>query len=120
MRIRGKRAEKASSGRGVARAALEGASRKELLLEAQRSLTQQGFPGRIGVWLEADGNANPQNKNTAELHGMMWERGILEPPQERAHRSAEPPLPEELLVRGITVDQDMQASPPNPTHRPLA
>src|SRR5260370_954367 len=70
--------------------------------------------GRVGVWLEADGNANPQNKNIAGFHGMVWERGILEPPQEWAHLSVEPPLPEELLLRGNTVEQDLEASPPNP------
>src|SRR6266481_2354238 len=114
MRIRAKAAEKEWTGRGVARAALDGASRKELLLEALRALTQQGSPGRIGVWLEADGNANPQNKNIAGFHGTVWERGNLEPPQEWAHLSVEPPLPEELLLRGNTVEQDLEASPPNP------
>src|SRR5216684_3549850 len=114
MRIRAKAAEKEWTGRGVARAALDGASRKELLLEALGALTQQGSPGRIGVWLEADGNANPQNKNIAGFHGMVWERGNLEPPQEWAHLSVEPPLPEELLLRGNTVEQDLEASPPNP------
>src|SRR6266478_9765830 len=114
MRIRAKAAEKEWTGRGVARAALDGASRKELLLEALRALTQQGSPGRIGVWLEADGNANPQNKNIAGFHGMVWERGNLETPQEWAHLSVEPPLPEELLLRGKTVEQDLDAFPANP------
>src|SRR5712692_2860745 len=113
MRIKGKTAEKESTGRGVARAALDGASRKELLREALRVLTQQGSPGRIGVWLEADANANPPNENIAGFHGMVWDRENLEPPQEWAHLSVEPPLPEELLLRGNTVEQDLEAFPLN-------
>src|SRR5229473_2542923 len=114
MRIRAKAAEKEWTGRGVARAALDGASRKELLREALRVLKQQGSPGRIGVWLEADGNANPPNENIAGFHGIVWDRVNLETPQEWAHLSVEPPLPEELLLRGNTVEQDLEASPPNP------
>ncbi len=114
MKIWGKKAEKESPGRGVTRAALHGASRKELLQEALRALAQQGPAGRIGVWLEADSNASPQSENTARFHGMVWDRGNHATPQEWAHLSVEPPLPEELFLRGKSVEQDLQAFPPNP------
>src|SRR5712692_7713306 len=113
MKIWRKKAEKESSRRGVARAALNGASRKELLQEALKVLAQQAPTCRIGVWLAVDSNAGPQNDASAGFHGMVWDRGYSETPQEWASLSVEPPLPEELLLRGKTVEQDLGAFPPN-------
>jgi signal transduction histidine kinase/CheY-like chemotaxis protein len=118
MRIWGKTAGKVLSGRGVARAALNGASRRELLQEALKALSQQGSTGRIGVWLEADSMASPQ-ENPVGFHGMVWDRGNLETPQEWALLSLEPPLPAEPLLRGKTVEQDLEAFPSNPIIGPL-
>ena len=114
MRIWMKTAEEDSIGPGVARAALRGASRKELVEEALKTLSQQGPRGRIGVWLEPDSNASQQHENNAWFCGRVWDRGNLDPPQEWEHLSVEPPLPEELLLRGKTVEQDLQAVPANP------
>jgi signal transduction histidine kinase/CheY-like chemotaxis protein len=114
MRIWMKKPETESSGRGVARAALNGASRKELLREALKALARRGPSGRFGVWLEADSNASAQNAFATGFHGMVWDRGNSETPQEWATLSVEPPLPEELLLRGKTVDQDLEAFPANP------
>src|ERR1700674_42644 len=119
MRIWGKTAEKVRSGRGVVRAALDGASRRELLREALKVLSQQGSTGRFGVWLEADSNASPQHENAAGFHGIVWDRGNLETPQEWALLSLEPPLPDELLLQGKTVEQDLEAFPSNPIIGPL-
>src|ERR1700694_6030585 len=106
MRIWGITAEKVRSGRGVVLAALDGASRRELLREALKALSQQGSTGRFGVWLEADSNASPQHENAAGFHGMVWDRGNLETPQEWALLSLEPPLPDALLLQGKTVEHD--------------
>jgi signal transduction histidine kinase/FixJ family two-component response regulator len=114
MKIWGKTAEKESSGRGVARAALKGASRKELLQEALQELSPLGPTGRIGVWLESDADASPRDQTAAGFHGMVWDSGTDETPKEWAHLSIEPPLPVELLLRGKTVEQDLRAFPPNP------
>src|SRR5216683_3614709 len=114
MRIWRKTAQKESSGRGLARAALDGASRQELLQEAMRALAQEGLSGRLGVWLATDSNATPHDEIAAGFHGLVWDRGRSDTPQEWAHLSVEPPLPEELLLRGKTVEQDLQASPGNP------
>src|ERR1700694_798193 len=119
MRIWGKTAEKEPNGRGVVRAALEGASRRELLQEALKALSQQGSTGRIGVWLETDSNASPQHENTAGVHRMGWGAGNLATPQEWTLLSLEPPLPDELLLRGKTVEQDLEAFPSNPIIGPL-
>ena len=114
MKIWKKKAENESRGQGVARAALDGASHKALLQEALKVLEQWGSSGRIGVWLEAAESAGSQNENIAGFHGMVWDRGNHQTPQEWAHLSVEPPLPEELLFRGKTIEQDMEAFPPNP------
>ena len=114
MSIWGKRTERESSGRGVARAALDGASREELVREAQKSLAKEGRTGRIGVWLEPDPDASPQKEAPAGFRGVVLDRGSDETPQEWATLSVEPPLPEELLLRGKTVEQDLDAFPANP------
>src|SRR5260370_37743085 len=114
MSIWGKRTEKESCGRGVARAALDGASHEELVREAQKSLAKEGKTGRIGVWLEPDPDSSPQKEAPAAFRGMVLDRGSEETPQEWATLSVEPPFPEELLVRGKTVEQDLDAIPANP------
>jgi signal transduction histidine kinase/CheY-like chemotaxis protein len=114
MSIWGKKTEKETSERGLARAALDGASREELVREAHKSLAREGRTGRIGVWLEADPNSIAQKEVPAGFRGVVLDRGSNETPQEWATLSVEPPLPEELLLRGKTVEQDLEASPANP------
>jgi signal transduction histidine kinase/FixJ family two-component response regulator len=114
MRIWGKSAEKESTGRGVARAALNGASRKELLQAALQSLSHLGPAARIGVWIEVDTDASPLDETAGGFHGMVRDSGIGETSKEWARLSIEPPLPVELLLRGKTVEQDLQTLPPNP------
>src|SRR6267143_1332278 len=114
MKLWRKNTENDSSGRGLARAALDGASRKELLREALKRLAQQGRSCRVGVWLEKDSNGGPQNEFAAGFRGMVWDRGSTETPQEWTQLSVEPPLLEQLLLRRKTAEQDLEASPPNP------
>src|SRR6266478_875767 len=114
MRIWRKTAQKESSGRGLARAALDGASRQELLQEAMKALARNGPTDRLGVWLATDSNATPHDEIAAGFRGLVWDRGSRDTPQEWAHLSVEPPLPEELLLRGKTVEQDLDAFPANP------
>ena len=114
MRIWRKKADTAPGRRGVARAALDGAPREELLQEALKILVQQGHASRIGVWLEAEKEVEAQNENIAAFHGSVWDHGNRETPQEWAHLSVEPPLPHQVLLRGKTVEQDLSASFPNP------
>src|SRR5260370_12422493 len=114
MRIWRKTAQKESSERGPARAALDGAPREELLREAMKALARHAPTGRIGVWLETDSKATQHEGVAAGFHGMVWERGSSDTPREWAHLSVEPPLPEELLLRGKAVEQDLESSPGNP------
>ncbi len=114
MRVRKKKTETDSSGRGVARTALEGASREELLQEALRALAREGKADRIGVWLKAQAEMGPQGEVPAGFHGLVWDRENAETPKEWTNLSVEPPLPEELLFRGKTVEQDLEDTPDQP------
>ncbi len=86
MSIWRKSAQKESRELGVARAALDGAPRDELIREALQALTRHGSKDRA-------------NSDT---------------PQEWAHLSVDPPLPDESLLHGKTVEQDLESSPGNP------
>src|SRR6266704_2257373 len=114
MRVRKKKSETDSSERGVARAALEGAPRDELLQEALRALAREGNADRIGVWLKAQPGMGPQGEVPAGFHGLVWDRENAETPKEWTNLSVEPPLPEELLFRGKTVEQDLEDTPDQP------
>jgi signal transduction histidine kinase/CheY-like chemotaxis protein len=85
-----------------------------LVQEAQKSLAKEGRTGRIGVWLEADPNSTPQKEASTGFRGKVLDLGSDETPQEWATLSVEPPLPEELLLRGKTVEQDLESFPANP------
>ncbi len=114
MSIWRKTAHKESSERGLARAALDGAPRDELIREAFKALRRHALKDRLGVWLETDSNATLHGEIVAGFHGLVWDRGNRDTPQEWAHLSVEPPLPEESLLRGKTVEQDLESSPGNP------
>ncbi len=114
MRVRKKKTETDSSERGVARAALEGAPREELLQEALRALAREGNADRIGVWLKAQPGMGPQREVPAGFHGLVWDRENAETPKEWTNLSVEPPLPEELLFRGKSVEQDLEDTPDQP------
>src|SRR6266436_2538453 len=114
MSIWRKSAQKESRELGVARAALDGAPRDELIREALQALTRHGSKDRLGVWQETDSNATPHGKIAAGFHGIVLDRGNSDTPQEWAHLSVDPPLPDESLLHGKTVEQDLESSPGNP------
>ncbi len=114
MRVWGKKAEEETHGCSVARAALAGASRWELLREALKSLTQDQHADRVGVWLEPDGSAESAKELSGAFHGLVWDRIHSDTPREWRNLSVEPPLPEELWLTGRTVEQEFAASSAKP------
>ena len=114
MRVWGKKTEPEASGASVARAALGGASRKELVQEALSALTQAPQADRVGIWLEPDANTSSENEFSGAFHGLVWDRAVREecPPQWRI-LSVEAPLPEQLLVGTQPFEQDLEASARN-------
>src|SRR5215472_14698047 len=109
MRLWGKKTEKAG-GCNVARAALVGASREELLREALSSLMQEERPDRVGIWLEPDASAEPDKVLSGAFHGLAWDRTLSDAPPEWRYLSIEPPLPDELWSAGRTVEQEFAPS----------
>lgn len=111
MRIWSMRAERDAGRLGVARLAVGGASREELLKEALKALRREGNADRIGVWIEAEPSLNLQHEGPGRFQGLVWDRENGEMPQEWANLSVEPPLPEESLFAGKCVEQDLEAVP---------
>jgi signal transduction histidine kinase/ActR/RegA family two-component response regulator len=118
MRVWGTKTAKSSEQLlGVARAAVAGASRDELLKEAVKALGSEGNADRIGVWMEAESSL--QLEGPGRFQGLVWDRENGEMPFEWAHLSIEPPLPEESLFAGECVEQDLDAIPDRPIIGPL-
>ena len=93
---------------GVARAANEGFSRRELLEKALHALSSDGRADRIGAWLE------PAELEGSELHGapsfsgVVWDRERGQMPVEWRRLSFEAPLPQEVLSSGRSVEQELE------------
>jgi signal transduction histidine kinase/CheY-like chemotaxis protein len=118
MRVWRTKTEKASEQLlGVARAAVAGASRDELLKEAVKELGSEGNADRIGVWVEAESSL--QFEGPGRFQGLVWDRENGEMPFEWSHLSIEPPLPEEALFAGKCVEQDLEDLPDRPIIGPL-
>lgn len=107
------------SWRGIARAALEGASRDELLREAIQALKEEDLGDRIGIWLECDTSETPTAPGVEEFRGIVWESNGDQPAEEWRRLSLEPPLPRELLASGNSVEQEYDAKAVGPVFGPL-
>jgi signal transduction histidine kinase/CheY-like chemotaxis protein len=118
-----KKLEEERSWRGAARAGLAGAPREELMREAIHSLARDKRADRIGVWLEQDSLPGADGHAAACLRGMIWEAEGEDTPEEWAKLSLEPPLPQDLLASGMSVEQEFDGfqdrSPNQPMIGPL-
>ena len=113
-----KKAETQVARSGVARAALAGVSRTDLIQEALGVLEQEESSERIGVWLEYDPSCAHANNGSA-FHGLVWDRASSDIPFEWGMLSLEPPLPEALLFGRETVEQNLEDVPANLLIGPL-
>jgi signal transduction histidine kinase/CheY-like chemotaxis protein len=100
--------------RGIARAALEGASQDELLREAIHALRAINRADRIGVWLEHDTSETAGTAGVEEFRGMVWDSGGDDTPDEWRRLSLELPLPKDLLVSGKAVEQELSSAANRP------
>ena len=99
---------------GVARAALEGRGRQELLKEAIGTLLATGRLDRAGVWVNAtDGDVADSNHRTS-FRGIVAEKDGRTTPAEWSRLFPHAPLPPELLGNMQTVQQDIDESPDSP------
>jgi len=109
MRIWGKQTKEEAGTASVARAALAGASRVQLLQEALRTLTQAPHPDRAGIWLEPGANVASVNEFSGAFRGLVWDHACGDNcPPEWKFLSLEPPLPEQqLLIGGKPFEQKL-------------
>jgi signal transduction histidine kinase/CheY-like chemotaxis protein len=114
-----KKQEDLRSWRGAARAGLAGAPREELMREAIHALARAGRADRIGVWLEQNSPTGADGHAAACLRGMIWEAEGEDTPDEWEKLSLEPPLPQELLASGKSVDQEIDGSQDHPPNHPM-
>ena len=115
----GKKKEGERSWRGTARAELGGSRREELIREAIHTLARESRADRVGVWLEQDLPFGSDPLAPASLRGLVWEAHADETPEEWEKLSLEPPLPQELLASGRSVDLEMDDSNGRPMIGPL-
>lgn len=99
---------------GVARAAVEGRARHELLKEAIRTLLASGQADRVGIWVEIADHGVADSGQHSTFCGIVAERDGEAAPAEWSRLSPQPLLPEELLVSLRTVEQDVDDSPDKP------
>ena len=109
MRVWGKTQEPSKQAPGVARAALAGKARKELLREAVRTVLASGQADRVGVWVESAEDALG-GEGQATFRGIVGEKEGHATPIEWSRLLPGPPLPGELLVGLQTVEQELDES----------
>ncbi|HZC65934.1 MAG TPA: hypothetical protein VE545_05130, partial [Candidatus Dormibacteraeota bacterium] len=116
------------AGRGVAQAALDGASRVEIVSEALRELQADGAD-RVGIWLASEsesgldapatlgvaGQSTEQKTGGTALvrssgcvwRGVVWDREGESTPVEWQQLSGEALLPSEVVFAGRSVEQEL-------------
>jgi signal transduction histidine kinase len=108
MRFWEKPAPAAPATCGVARIAVEGGSRGDLVAEALRKLARGGDVTRAGVWLESEPSAAA--RGPLRFHGALWDIEGQTPSGEWSQLSPEAPLPPELIAGLQSVEQDLDHS----------
>jgi signal transduction histidine kinase/FixJ family two-component response regulator len=99
---------------GVARAAVEGRVRQDLLKEAIRTMLASGQADRVGVWVEIADHGVVDSGQHTSFRGIVAERDGEATHAEWSRLSPQPPLPAELLVSLQTVEQDVDDSSDKP------
>ena len=95
---------------GVARAALAGRLRQDLLKEAIKTLLANGQADRVGVWLEVTDDV-AEFAERRNFRGIVAQKDGEATPAEWSRLSPQPPLPAELLVNMRTSVQDVDNLP---------
>jgi hypothetical protein len=106
MRIAEKLQPAICAPRGVARAALLGVTRPQLIRAAVDHLLEQGHADRVGAWTECGDYCDSADRPAA-YRGFVSDYDHQFTPSQWSHLSPEPPLPFELLTERKTVQQDL-------------
>ena len=103
--------EPATETLGVARAALAGRAREDLLKEAIGTVLASGRVDRAGVWIGASNYDVADSGPWSSFRGIVAEKDGEATPTEWSRLFPQPTLPTELLVNMQTVELDVEASP---------
>src|SRR2546423_2735520 len=110
MRVWGKPSE-AVVRLGVARAAVAGAKRQELMQEALQAVLSSDLVDRAGVWMEADAHVPSFEPGmSSDFRGIVADRNGEAVPPECARLPYEAPTLRELLETRKSIEQDVGAS----------
>jgi hypothetical protein len=93
---------------GVARAANEGLSRRELLQKALNALSADGHADRVGAWLAPAELEGSEVHGAASFSGVVWDRDRGSMAAEWRRLSLEAPLPQDVLSAGRSVEQELE------------
>jgi signal transduction histidine kinase/CheY-like chemotaxis protein len=91
----------------VARAAVEGRVRQDLLREAVKTLLESGRADRVGVWVDMEDHGAADSSPHTSFRGIVAEKDGEATPAEWSRLSPQPPLPAELLRSLRTVEQEV-------------
>src|SRR5215472_10013156 len=98
---------------GIARAAVAGLNRRELIEEAVRTLLATGEIDRAGVWLQPEDSLDKRAPGLADFRGLVSAADEKVGQAEWTWLSPEAPLPAELRA-GKSIEQQLDESHPQP------
>src|SRR5579859_1001087 len=114
MWVWGKAQGMATDATTVARAAVEGKPREDLLGAAVGTLLASRQADRFGVWLEDPASSLAVGEVNVSFRGVVSEKQGDSTPPEWSRLAPESPLPAELLVGLRTVEQELENSTGQP------
>src|ERR1700719_124867 len=106
MRFMGRQEAHGVVGCGVARAAVDGVARHELIQEAVRFLLARAKVDRVGVWIESADAEHAPGRAFARFSGVVADRDGQATPPEWERLPPSPPLPGRRLNDGTTLEQE--------------
>jgi signal transduction histidine kinase/CheY-like chemotaxis protein len=119
MKFWTKKSENDSPLIGVARAVLSGATTEVLIHQALHALAGSTHVSRIGIWIESGSAGTGDLHGPSIFQGMVWDAESDVVPSGWSHLSPEPPLPQELLLGIVAVEQELGAANEIPMIGPL-
>jgi signal transduction histidine kinase/ActR/RegA family two-component response regulator len=111
MRVWGHVPSEETRKQGVSRAALSGATRRQLMQEALQTVLSSGRADRAAIWMETAANDAPADVNALpDFHGIVIADHGDHTPAEWTRLSSEVPIVTELLQGQKTIEQDLDGS----------
>jgi signal transduction histidine kinase/AmiR/NasT family two-component response regulator len=103
--------------KGLAQAAIRGASREEMIREVILSLARATGADRLGGWIARKGGEERETEEA--FQGTVWDGDSEATPREWRQLAPEYPLPRDLLLAGKSVAQEVGGSTEGPLLGPL-